>query len=229
VLPLIPADGLFCLKKPGAAWNSDGFQGGADRQADGLIGAGRVRNEQICPERVISAVDTLDGRIKGFHVDGNIDIFSRDAGFAVFVHGSLLTQDCNSGDIYELTGTLKWNFMYFMIRRQMRAVNLKVLKSSINIPEPLQILCSAAVIISKDFKRCISIKSSIYASSRLQSPYFSGFMTLHLFIFPSNFTKKLFYFSITSFNIFNLYLFFLIMHLCLKTCFSVFKEQKADF
>ena len=88
VLPLIPSDGLLRFKEPGTAGNPDGLQGGADCETDGLVGAGRIRDQKICPERVVSPIDALDRCVKGFHVDGDIDIFPRDAGAALFVHGS---------------------------------------------------------------------------------------------------------------------------------------------
>jgi hypothetical protein len=121
VLFLVPADGLFCHKEPGAAWNSDGFQGGTDCEADRLVGAGRVCDQEICPERVVSAMDALDRCVKGFHVYGNVDIFSRDAGLTLFIHGLLPIADAQTAipemdTAMEPKNAAKLNINFLLVR-----------------------------------------------------------------------------------------------------------------
>jgi hypothetical protein len=41
-------------------------------------------------------MDALDRCVKGFHVYGNVDIFSRDAGLALFIHGLLPIADAQT-------------------------------------------------------------------------------------------------------------------------------------
>ena len=74
MLLFVAVDRLLCLKQPGTAGNADCLQCRADGEADRLVRAGRIRDEEIGPERIKPPMDTFDGSIKGFHVDGDVDI-----------------------------------------------------------------------------------------------------------------------------------------------------------
>ena len=64
-----PTDGL---KEAGAAGYAVAFEGGGDRQADGLFGAGGVGHQEIGAHGVEASLDAFHRGVEGFQVDGDI-------------------------------------------------------------------------------------------------------------------------------------------------------------
>ena len=60
VFGIIQADGLLCLKEPGAGRHADRLEGGGDRKTDRLIGACLIGYQKTCPERIEAARHTFD-------------------------------------------------------------------------------------------------------------------------------------------------------------------------
>ena len=69
----VEPDGLFGLEEPGPRRDADGLQSGRDRETDGLVGPGRVRDQEPGLQRVQMPVDAFHRGIVGFQVDAEAD------------------------------------------------------------------------------------------------------------------------------------------------------------
>ena len=76
VLSLIQTNGLLCFKEPGAAGNPDSFERGTDGQADRLVRAAFVSNQQIEGQGILVKLNTFHACIVRLQVDGNVDRLS---------------------------------------------------------------------------------------------------------------------------------------------------------
>ena len=72
MLSFVLPDCLLCFKESWSSRNSHGFQGRGDCQADSLVGAGWIRHQQVCLQRIQSPVYTFDGGIVGLEVNTDI-------------------------------------------------------------------------------------------------------------------------------------------------------------
>jgi hypothetical protein len=59
VKDFVVVNGLFGLKQAGPSGNAYGLQGRGHGQADGLVGAGGVRNQEVGLQGVKAPVDTF--------------------------------------------------------------------------------------------------------------------------------------------------------------------------
>ena len=69
VLPLIFLDRLLCFKQAGPGRDTDGFEGRRDCQADRLIRAAFVCDQEVRGQRIVPSGDAFHGGIERFHVN----------------------------------------------------------------------------------------------------------------------------------------------------------------
>ena len=65
-------DPLYHLEQPGPSGDAPGFQGGGDGQTDSLFRSAQVRHHKVGGQGIEAALDTFDGCVEAFCINGQI-------------------------------------------------------------------------------------------------------------------------------------------------------------